>query len=292
VARQAALADWWREAVSITLGALAIVLAIMLMFIVLARQFQRLAASEQSLAQKNADLERTQQRLQMQAGELRRTADALSRSEHLIAEKSAVLETTLEFMGQGIMMITADRRVAVCNQHTIERLGLPPEMKTPGTAFADILAYQWRSDEFMYTPADIQAFIRSGGILDKAHVYERRRPDGRVLEVCSTPLPDGGVVRTYTDVTERKLAEDRAAQAREQAEQSRVLAEEASRAKTDSLARMSHEIRTPMNGIIGMNAILLGSPLTEEQRECAVAVRESAESLLAVINDVLDISKL
>jgi len=275
VARQAALADWWREAVSITLGALAIVLAIMLMFIVLARQFQRLAASEQSLAQKNADLERTQQRLQMQAGELRRTADALSRSEHLIAEKSAVLETTLEFMGQGIMMITADRRVAVCNQHTIERLGLPPEMKTPGTAFADI-----------------QAFIRSGGILDKAHVYERRRPDGRVLEVCSTPLPDGGVVRTYTDVTERKLAEDRAAQAREQAEQSRVLAEEASRAKTDSLARMSHEIRTPMNGIIGMNAILLGSPLTEEQRECAVAVRESAESLLAVINDVLDISKL
>ena len=300
VTRQAALVEWRREAVSITLGALAIVLAIMLMFIVLARQFQRLAASERSLAQKNADLERTQQRLQMQATELRRTADALTQSEHLIAEKSAVLETTLEFMGQGLMMISANRAVAVCNQRTIEMLGLPPEMKAPGTAFADILAHQWRSDEFIYTPADIQAFIRSGGLLDQAHVYERRRPDGRVLEVRSTPMPDGGVVRTYTDVTERKLAEDLAAQAREhtrelaraQAEQARILAEEASRAKTDFLAHMSHEIRTPMNGIIGMNAILLGSQLTEEQRECAVAVRESAESLLAVINDVLDISKL
>ncbi len=300
VLAMAALIEWWREAVPITLGALVIVLAIMLMFIVLARQFQRLMASERSLAQKNADLLRTQQRLQMQATDLRRIADALTRSEHLIAEKSAVLETTLEFMGQGLMMISANRAVAVCNQRAIEMLGLPPEMKAPGTAFADILAYQWRSDEFMHTPADIQAFIRSGGILDSAHVYERRRPDGRVLEVRSTPMPDGGVVRTYTDVTERKFAEDLAAQAREhtreqaraQAEQARILAEEASRAKTDFLAHMSHEIRTPMNGIIGMNAILLGSQLTEEQRECAVAVRESAESLLAVINDVLDISKL
>ncbi len=292
VTRQAALAEWWREAVSITLGAAAIVLAITLMFIVLGRQFQRLAESERSLAQKNADLERTQQRLEMQATERRRTADALTQSEHLIAEKSALIETTLEFMGQGLMMVSANRTVAVCNQRTIEMLGLPPEMKTPGTAFADILAYQWRSDEFARTPADIQAFIRSGGILDRAHVYERRRPDGRVLEVRSTPMPDGGVVRTYTDVTERKLAEDQAAQAREQAEQARIVAEDASRAKTDFLAHMSHEIRTPMNGIIGMNAILLGTPLTEEQRECAIAVRESAESLLAVINDILDISKL
>jgi signal transduction histidine kinase/CheY-like chemotaxis protein/HPt (histidine-containing phosphotransfer) domain-containing protein len=292
VTRQAAMSEWWRDAVSITLGALAIVLAIMIMFIVLARQFQRLAASERSLAQKNADLEHSQQRLQAQASELRRTADALTQSEHLIAEKSALLETTLEYMGQGLMMVAANRAVAVCNQHTIEMLGLPPDMKTPGTAFADILAYQWRSDEFRHTPDDIQAFIRSGGILDQAHVYERRRPDGRVLEVRSTPMPDGGVVRTYTDITERKLAEEHAAQAREQAEQARLLAEEASRAKTDFLAHMSHEIRTPMNGIIGMNAILLGSPLTEQQRECAVAVRESAEALLGVINDILDISKL
>jgi signal transduction histidine kinase/DNA-binding response OmpR family regulator len=66
----------------------------------------------------------------------------------------------------------------------------------------------------------------------------------------------------------------------------------ANQAKSAFLANMSHEIRTPMNGIIGMNDVLLHAGLTEEQRGCAVAVRDSAEALLALINDILDISKL
>lgn len=75
-------------------------------------------------------------------------------------------------------------------------------------------------------------------------------------------------------------------------ENARDAAEASNRAKTQFLASMSHEIRTPMNGVVGMTEILAATDLAEQQRRCVEGIRQSADALLDIINDVLDLSKI
>lgn len=104
-----------------------------------------------------------------------------------------------------------------------------------------------------------------------------------------------GVVGITQDVSE--LREREADLRSREQENSRLLsaetaAKEASRLKSQFLANMSHEIRTPIAGVIGMAELLLDTGLDEEQRECGENIRRSANGLLTVINDILDLSKV
>ncbi len=126
----------------------------------------------------------------------------------------------------------------------------------------------------------------------RGFVWKRTRPDDgeRWFEFSASLMKDAankpaGFRGISREITQRILNEETLQKAKE-------AAEAANRAKSEFLANMSHEIRTPMNGIIGMTELTLDTPLSPEQREYLGMVKDSADALLSIINDVLDFSKI
>ena len=135
-------------------------------------------------------------------------------SERNARKTAKQLKLTLEHMTQGIMMVTKDLSVPVINARCVEMMGLPAGFSIAPPKFDDIIQHQRLSGEFANSlvPDGLEPIDAYGRIKQVApHAcYERQRPNGKFIEVRTTLLPDGGFVRTFADITQRRSAQQRA----------------------------------------------------------------------------------
>jgi signal transduction histidine kinase len=216
-------------------------------------------------------------------------AARLRAGEERLQRQSDLLQSTLENMGEGLAVFDRDGRLMAWNAKFIELLELPPDLST-GTNIRDILALQAARGDFGPVDLAIDVDERADRFFQEVPlVRERVIGSGKALQIRRRAMPGGGVVSLYSDITERKAAETKMAQAWAQAEL-------ANRAKSEFLANMSHELRTPLNAIIGFSEILSGEHLgplkNSRYLEYASDIHSSGQHLLSIINDVLDMSKI
>ena len=203
-----------------------------------------------------------------------------------LAEKNALLEATLHNMGEGIAVFDASRRFLVANEIAIRQFGGPPELCQPGALYDDSARY--RAERGDYGDGDVEALVAERvAVFHERKLWNRaqRFLDGRTIETRFNPMPGGGGVFVFRDVSE--LADKQAALTEALAK-----AEQGSRAKSEFLAMASHELRTPMNAIIGMAVVLREADLKPAERLRAATIEAAGESLLVIINDLLEFASL
>ena len=121
----------------------------------------------------------------------------------------ALLDTVVNSMDQGVLVVNADLTVPFLSARTAELIDLPAEFAKNPPSFRDILQYQVDTNAITerYMVSTINDLILRGDKLFEKHIYTRKTPSGRWLDVRTTPLPGGGFVRTFTDQTEQHRLE-------------------------------------------------------------------------------------
>jgi PAS domain S-box-containing protein len=213
--------------------------------------------------------------------------------EKSLAQKSTLLQTTLDNIVEGITVFDSDLKLIAYNEVFIDLYKFPPGFIKLGLPYETMARHMAENGHYGAGDVEEQVQTRVSRMLSGGpRKFERTGKDGVTVTLWRTPLPGGGAVNTYTDITQRKRAEEELRRAKLKAETAAEKAREANAAKSNFLAMMSHEIRTPMNGVLSMTEILFGTQLTDEQREYVEILKESGSSLMNLLNDILDLSKI
>ncbi len=212
-------------------------------------------------------------------------------AQHLQEKRQApnpaeLLSELAEVSLQGIIVLGA-YNIEFCNKRARELNGVPKSVLDEGKPWMDFFQYQLDRGDF--GEGDVgQAFFDN--LINnfkerKVMQVERAAGNGRMVRADRVPNSLGGMTLTLTDITELKARED-------ELRAIGVAAKAAEQAKTEFLANMSHELRTPLNGILGLAEVLTQSEMASDQQEAAGVIFSSAEALVRVVDDVLEVSKL
>ncbi len=203
-----------------------------------------------------------------------------------LRDSRARLRAILDHVPVSISLKDRQHRYVVLNKQYETWFGVTQQQQL-GRTLGDV----GTDPEFTALMESIEDRVLASGVVES---FEVKEPDVGTAPswVLTTKFPvrafDGRIIGIGTvniDISQRRAAEQALKDAKDAAER-------ASWAKSEFLARMSHEIRTPMNGIIGIADLLLDGKLNEVQRSRVKLVKDSGKSLLAIINDILDVSKV
>ncbi|MCU1716203.1 NahK/ErcS family hybrid sensor histidine kinase/response regulator [Pseudomonas sp. 5P_3.1_Bac2] len=225
----------------------------------------------------------------------------------------ALLQGAIENITQGISVVDQSLRLVAWNHRYIELFNYPDGLIYVGRPIADIIRFN--AERGLLGGGDIDAHVnkrlywmRQG----TAHTSERLFPNGRVIELIGNPMPGGGFVMSFTDITEFREAERGLKEANESLEQrvlertqelsqlnqalidAKAVAESANQSKTRFLAAVSHDLMQPLNAARLFSAALSHQEqaLPDEARELVRHLDSSLRSAEDLISDLLDISRL